>query len=45
MIFGIVHTFRKINQPSISNKDEDLENARETFAKEFFNDEEDKKNN
>ena len=45
VIFGIVHTFRKINQPSISNKDEDLENARETFAKEFFNDEEDKKNN
>tara|TARA_B100001013_G_C24432949_1_gene372498 strand:- start:25 stop:561 length:537 start_codon:yes stop_codon:yes gene_type:complete len=44
MIFGIVHTFRKINQPSIKDKDEDLENARETFAKEFFDDEEDKKN-
>ena len=45
IIFGIVHTFRKINQPYNKNKDEDLENARETFAKEFFNDEEDKKNN
>ena len=40
MIFGIVHTFRKINQPSIKDKDENLEKARETFAKEFFDDDE-----
>ncbi len=45
MIFGIVHTFRKINQPANIEKDPDLESARETFAKEFFNDDEENKKN
>ena len=28
MLFGIIHTFRKINQPSIKDKDEDLGNSK-----------------
>ena len=43
LIVIIYFIIKKIIKPPATNKDEDLEKAKETFAKEFFDDDEDKK--